>query len=143
MNFGKVLDGWEKEGGALNEALEAWLDAHEVVNKDAAQAEAVAGGAARAQRLRGRASEARLDLHGKTGDEAWRALEDFFGCARALGLEKVLLIHGKGKHSKGGGAVLGELCRVYVAQCPFALESGHPDDADGGAGATWVALDGL
>jgi DNA-nicking Smr family endonuclease len=142
MDFGKTLDRWERgSAGDTNAALAAWLDAHGVEDKDAgAAAGAAEGRAERARRVKEKAPDARLDLHGKTADEAWRALEDFFGFARARRLEKVLLIHGKGRHSKAGG-VLKEICRVYVKQCPFARESGQPDDADGGAGATWVALD--
>ncbi|MDR3301761.1 MAG: Smr/MutS family protein [Spirochaetaceae bacterium] len=156
MNFGEILDRWEKghsvsaasaaaakkpvkEAHNAQAALRSWLDSYGVTDKDAAEQSNAHDPAERRQRLKGKAPEARLDLHGKTGDEAWRALEDFFRGARARNLEKVLLIHGKGNHSKDG-AVLKELCRVYIEQCPFAGASGHPDANDGGSGATWVIL---
>jgi DNA-nicking Smr family endonuclease len=154
MDFGKILDSWErgrggsgrtdKKGGGRDgqqarEALKSWLDANPVLDKDSAGTEKHRNAAEQRQRLRNKAPSARIDLHGKTGDEAWQALEDFFRAVTARGLEKVLIVHGKGNHSKNG-AVLKDLCRVFIEQCPAAGESGHPDAAGGGSGATWVIL---
>jgi DNA-nicking Smr family endonuclease len=154
MNFGEILDLWERgrggggktaknsdgeDGQKARDALASWLDANPVVDKDSKSTKNRQNAAERRQRLRNQAPSARLDLHGKTGDEAWRALEDFFRMAATRKLEKVLIVHGKGNHSKNG-AVLKDLCRVFIEQCPEAGESGHPGVDDGGTGATWVIL---
>jgi len=91
------------------------------------------------KRLLYKKPDAILDLHGLTQDEAWDKLDDFFRKSRARGLEKVLLIHGKGNHSKNEG-VLKELCRKYVEHCNFAGASGRNSASNGGSGATWVLL---
>ena len=91
------------------------------------------------RRLLNKKPDAVLDLHGQTQEEAWESLDDFFRKSRARGLEKVLLIHGKGNHSKNEG-VLKELCRKYVEHCPFAGTSGRNSASNGGSGATWVLL---
>ncbi|MCL2478142.1 MAG: Smr/MutS family protein [Treponema sp.] len=83
--------------------------------------------------------DAYIDLHGLIQEEAWDNLDEFFKRSRSKGFEKVLVIHGKGNHSKSEG-VLGELCRKYIEQCPFAGTSGHNSGAKGGSGATWVLL---
>jgi DNA mismatch repair protein MutS2 len=37
-----------------------------------------------------------IDLRGKTGDEAWSAVDKYFDEAQLAGFSKVRLIHGKG-----------------------------------------------
>jgi DNA-nicking Smr family endonuclease len=154
MDFGEILDLWERgrgaggknakniggdDGRSARDALNSWLDANPVVDKDAGSTENRLNAAERRQRLRSQPPDARLDLHGKTGDETWQILEDFFRMAVSRKLEKVLIVHGKGNHSKNG-AVLKDLCRIFIEQCPEAGESGHPGVDDGGTGATWVIL---
>ncbi|MDR2864264.1 MAG: Smr/MutS family protein [Spirochaetaceae bacterium] len=154
MDFGRILERWEhdrlggpvfspkagiKDARNINDFLSSWLDTHPVQNKDADTPEASRRESGRRKILRSKAPDASLDLHGKTREEAWRALDDFFRAAQARNLEKVLLIHGKGNHSKDG-AILKEFCRVYIEQCEFAGESGYPPASDGGSGATWVLL---
>jgi DNA-nicking Smr family endonuclease len=141
MDFGKVLNKWEgRENGLqaknVNDVLAKWLDSHDVENKDVNQDETLSE---KKQRLKSMAPEARIDLHQKTADEAWIALDDFFRAANACHLKKVLVIHGKGNHSKGR-YILKDLCRKYIEQCPFAGENGHPESKHGGSGATWVIL---
>jgi DNA-nicking Smr family endonuclease len=141
MDFGKVLDKWEGRGEnhqpkKANDALRRWLDSHDIENKDANITESLPE---KKQRLKTMPPEARIDLHQKTADEAWAALDDFFYMANMHQLKKVLVIHGKGNHSKGG-SILKELCRKYIEQCPFTGESGHPESKYGGSGATWVIL---
>jgi DNA-nicking Smr family endonuclease len=50
--------------------------------------------------------QAELDLHGKTSAEASMSLKSFIESSRRMGLEQVLIISGKGNHSKEGKAVL-------------------------------------
>jgi DNA-nicking Smr family endonuclease len=116
--------------------LTAWLRLNPVYDKDA---ERETSAAERRRRLLVRRPDAVLDLHGLTRDEAWIALESFFRDSRRKGFEKLLVIHGKGNHSNGGG-ILKEICRTFIERCPFAGESGHGKAADGASGATWVIL---
>jgi DNA-nicking Smr family endonuclease len=120
--------------------LEAWLRANGVYDKDAEAETARADDAgARRRRLLAKTADAVLDLHGLTRNEAWTALDTFFGSSRRRGYEKILVIHGKGNHSRGE-TVLSETVRTFIERCPFAGESGRGRAAMGGSGATWVLL---
>jgi DNA-nicking Smr family endonuclease len=87
--------------------------------------------------------EAELDLHGKTRDEAERALDAFIAEAQAAGRRCVLVIHGRGLNSGGAGPVLGEAVHHHLgagraarAVLAHALAPPHA----GGDGATLVLL---
>jgi DNA-nicking Smr family endonuclease len=134
MNFGLILDQWERLGmplaeGALgynkDKELDAWRESP----------------SQRRRRLLRKPPDGTIDLHGLTQDEAWDALCGFFDSARARGLEKVLIIHGKGN---GGGpetsGVLKNITRSFIERCSFAGESGQSAAPRGGAGSTWVLL---
>jgi DNA-nicking Smr family endonuclease len=129
------------EGGEMdyNNILNKWLDKNGVNDKDAESAETKANPADRRRRLLRKESDASLDLHNLTQDEAWQALDTFFRAGKQQGFEKLLVIHGKGNHS-GSEAVLKDLTRKYIENCPFAGESGHGPSAAGGSGTTWVLL---
>jgi hypothetical protein len=119
--------------------LTAWLRINGVRDKDAeAEGEAIPP-AERRRRLLDKRPDAVIDLHGQTRDEAWESLESFFRAGRQRGLEKVLIVHGKGNHS-GSEAVLKRMVRDFVERCPFAGESGSGGAAYGGGGSTWVLL---
>ena len=87
--------------------------------------------------------QAHLDLHGLTRDEARDALERFLKESIALGRNSVLVVHGRGKGSPDGKAVLrnavhswlrrGALGRLVVAYTTARA-------VDGGGGATYVLL---
>jgi DNA-nicking Smr family endonuclease len=138
MDFGKILDQWDKRGGP-------------VYDKDA-DSSALTGNlpdrrgssAIRRKKLLRKSPEATLDLHGLNQDEAWNALTVFFNDAKNKGLEKVLVIHGKGNHAGEGGreqtGVLKKMVRDFVERCPFAGESGFNNGREGGEGASWVLL---
>ena len=83
--------------------------------------------------------EAVIDLHGCTRDEAWSRLESFFADCRRRGLQKVLIIHGKGTHSDGGSVLL-QVVKQFLEQNRHAGESGLSRKEDGGSGSTWVLL---
>ena len=119
--------------------LTAWLRVYGIPDKDAEIAEAAVPPAKRRRRLRTKKADATLDLHGLTGDEAWIALEEFFRAVQQQGLEKLLIIHGKGLHSEKD-AVLKRIVRDFIERCPFAGESGQGEASGGGSGATWVLL---
>lgn len=120
---------------------ELWLERYGV---DPAIAEADEAGRARPlsrREIDAMPVDAALDLHGMTGVEAEAALAAFFHDARARRCSKVLIVHGKGLHSKGE-AVLGRLVARWLERRPEAGRHGHPDRSQGGDGATWVLLKG-
>ena len=125
MDFAQILAEWDKRA-----PQKAVLDKDDEIQGEKEN---------RRQRLLNKKPDALIDLHGQTQEEAWENLDEFFRKSRARGHEKVLLIHGKGNHSKNEG-VLRELCRKYIELCPFAGESGRNSASKGGSGTTWVLL---
>jgi len=89
-------------------------------------------------------AEARLDLHGRSREEALRALERFLELARGDGKRCVLVIHGRGAHSRDDAPVLKPLVWHWLATAPaaaaavLAFVSARP--AEGGDGATRLLL---
>jgi DNA-nicking Smr family endonuclease len=119
--------------------LTVWLETHEVHDKDASLETSVERPWERRRRLMHARADAVIDLHGLNREEAWKALEHFFGYSKRQGLEKLLIVHGKGNHS-GSPSVLTQLVKTFIERCPFAGESGHGQAAVGGTGVTWVLL---
>jgi len=158
MDFGEILNQWEqgdyksgKEGGNTGGAsddfqkqarktvhpIDAWLRTNKIIDKDALADPDQDSAAERRRRLRLKKPDDQIDIHGLTRDEAWTALGHFFMNSRDRGLEKVLIIHGKGNHSQDK-AVLKHCVRDFLEQCTFAGESGQGET--GGSGSTWVLL---
>jgi len=84
-----------------------------------------------------------LDLHGMTRDEAKAAVDAFLRKARSGGKRCVLLVHGRGLHSKDQLPVLKEALRAWLASARLArhvLAFATARPADGGAGAIYVLL---
>ena len=88
--------------------------------------------------------EARLDLHGRSRDEALAALDRFLVLARESGKRCVLVIHGRGAHSSDDAPVLKPLVWRWLAASSasassvLAFASARP--AEGGDGATRILL---
>lgn len=89
--------------------------------------------------LRRMEPQERIDLHGMFCDSAERALRLFLYSAHKRGLNKVLIIHGKGNHSSGG-PVLKDMVKRVLEKSPYAGETGTPGREMGGSGATWVLI---
>jgi DNA-nicking Smr family endonuclease len=141
MDFGSILDEWDKRtGGYSAEKAGGRAAAEDTVLDDSASGGHKARAAERRRLLRKR-PDAVLDLHNLTRDEAWTVMDGFFRSARDQRLEKLLIIHGKGNHSEGE-AVLKRASREFIERCPFAGESGHSGVRNGGTGSTWVLLKG-
>jgi DNA-nicking Smr family endonuclease len=145
MDFGNILEKWENRNPGISHnkdnPLESWLHANDVRDKDSEPGTGKRVASESRRRLRAKKAEASIDIHGLTQGEAWTALEQFFAKARKQHMKKILVIHGKGNHSKGG-AVLGQTVRSFIEGCPFAGESGYEKGNGGGRGATWVLLKG-
>ena len=166
-NFGDILDEWDRISGKpygkkqikkderpnkenhktlIKEEnkkkinpMELWLRRYGIEDKDAQESLNRIDSAKERKILRDMRHEAEIDLHGMTRDEAETALNVFFENSIRRGLKKILIIHGKGNHS-GGGAVLAPFVRSYLEKHKRAGETGHPKNADGGTGSTWVIL---
>ncbi|MDR2258745.1 MAG: Smr/MutS family protein [Treponema sp.] len=130
MNFGDILDQWDKKTGGFKAEGKKDADQPRIPAETAAE---------RRRRLLSKRADAVIDLHGLTRDEAWSSLDTFFHDGKQRGFEKLLIIHGKGNHSQGE-AVLSRTAREFIERCPFAGESGYGTAALGGTGATWVIL---
>lgn len=144
MDFDKILSRWEKRKKQAGESdLGKWIDQYppqqknieeetEGVHRNAAAAE-------RRRRLRALKPQRQIDLHGFTASEAVKRADHFLQDSRRDGLRKVLIIHGKGKHSKRE-PVLARAIRTYIQRSPHAGEFGEPTQDYGGSGAIWVIL---
>jgi DNA-nicking Smr family endonuclease len=89
------------------------------------------------------AVQGHIDLHGMTRDEAKGAVDAFLKQARQAGKRCVLLVHGRGIHSKDQMPILKEALKTWLATARFgrhvlAFATARP--ADGGAGAIYVLL---
>jgi DNA-nicking Smr family endonuclease len=89
------------------------------------------------------AVRAHLDLHGTTRREAKHLVDRFFEKQRALGHRCLLIVHGRGLHSRDGIPVLKESLRSWllhgrIARFVLAFCSARP--VDGGMGAVYVLL---
>lgn len=129
------------QSGPIRDSLLSWLDDHGVEDKDGLGPD-LADSREReneARRIRDLRPQARLDLHGYSAVDAEKALEAFLQGAARAGLEKVLVVTGKGVHSKGE-PVLGKTARRVLEASPFAGRFGLADPEDGGSGALWVIV---
>ncbi len=89
------------------------------------------------------AVQGHVDLHGLTRQEAKRSVEQFLRSSRGAGKRCVLVVHGRGIHSKDQLPVLKEALRAWLSTARFsrhvlAFATARP--ADGGAGAVYVLL---
>ena len=154
MDFGKILEDWEngnvspqspgknagkgKNGPSsdFGSILEEYghIDKDEIIDRS----KSPVPGEGR-QKLKRMPSERTLDLHGCTVAEAQHQLDYFLRKAQHDKLKKVLIIHGKGKHSPEG-SVLREAVRKYLQESSLVGETGKPKRNDGGDGATWAVI---
>ncbi|HTP49137.1 MAG TPA: Smr/MutS family protein [Anaeromyxobacteraceae bacterium] len=84
-----------------------------------------------------------LDLHGMSRAEARTAANAFLREARRKGKRCVLLVHGRGLHSRDQVPVLKEALRSWLATARFGrhvLAFATARAEDGGAGAVYVLL---
>jgi DNA-nicking Smr family endonuclease len=89
------------------------------------------------------AVQGHVDLHGLTRGEAKAAVDDFLRKARGAGKRCVLVVHGRGLHSKDQLPVLKDALKTWLASARFArhvLAYATARPSDGGAGAVYVLL---
>lgn len=139
MDFAKILDEWEKTGrstGSTNNWFESdgFWDSY-----DKGEEEREDDKVKRRECLRSMAPESEIDLHGLSVEEALLNLDRFLREASRRGLRKVLIIHGKGNHSKEGPVLPGAV-HDFLRSSPLAGETGIATRDKGGRGATWVIV---
>lgn len=132
MDFGKILDQWEKSHGDIDppETEREIFDLNDGQHRQK--------GLER-KKLKTMKPQARLDLHGQTAEEAELLLDIFIRDSVRQGLSKVQIIHGKGNHTPAE-PVLPRLVRRYIEQSPHCGEFGYAQGNEGGKGAVWVTL---
>lgn len=89
------------------------------------------------------ALQGHVDLHGLTREEARAAVDQFVAQSRTAGRRCVLIIHGRGQHSKDQLPVLKERVKAWlergrIAKAVLAFSTARP--CDGGLGAVYVLL---
>ena len=134
MNFGDILDKWERRKPRTERSPDDGT-----YNKDVDKEKDKLNSVENRRRLKSKKPDDVLDIHGLSRDEAWVSLDSFFVRAKNSGFEKLRIIHGKGNHSEGE-SVLGRTVRDFIEQCPNAGASGYEKAPGGGTGATWVLL---
>lgn len=141
MDFDEIYDRWEKKGSKKNKASKGdWLNAYpppENTKNEYSEYPTDLGNERR--RLRTMKPQATLDLHGYTTNEAKQLIDQFLKDSVGWGLQKVLIIHGKGNHSDNG-SVLPRFVADYLSTHPLAGENKLSDRNQGGSGARWVIL---
>lgn len=153
MDFEDILNEWEqgrrrnsssrgktsrKKKNPVSGAMQKWLDSHGVEDKDAPRG--------RENRRPGEQSHPRswpidkkIDLHGLTAEEAEAYLDGVVSDCLRRGWRKVLIIHGKGLHSKGGG-VLRDVVIRFIERDPRMGMWSPAAKQDGGSGALWTVI---
>jgi DNA-nicking Smr family endonuclease len=89
------------------------------------------------------AVQGHVDLHGMKRDEAKQEVERFLRSSRNAGKRCVLVVHGRGLHSKDQLPVLKDALRSWLSTARFArhvLAFATARPVDGGAGAVYVLL---
>ncbi|GAO04214.1 Smr/MutS family protein [Anaeromyxobacter sp. PSR-1] len=89
------------------------------------------------------AVQGHVDLHGLTRAEAKQAVDAYLRGARQAGKRCVLVVHGRGLHSKDQLPVLKDALKTWLASARFArhvLAFATARPVDGGAGALYVLL---
>ena len=87
--------------------------------------------------------EARLDLHGRTQDQAHDALRDFIQESRMARRRCVLVITGKGSVASGKGGVLRQMVPRWLNEPTLRrhiIAITNAPESSGGTGALYVLL---
>jgi hypothetical protein len=125
----------------IRRAQSAWLDRYGVPDEARRDSDVPVNSPPPKRELARLPIDGTIDLHGMTVPDAVASLELFFTRAEASAWRKVLIVHGKGIHSKDG-PILMDTVRRWLERRPSAGRSGPADAELGGGGATWVLLKG-
>ena len=145
-NFADILNEWEgkkkvkvtqeKKAEKIHLNLNNWLQTHEIEDKDSL---CPSLHEERQISYKKMPLDAKIDLHGNTKEEAIKRLIIFFDKAVRKKYKKVLIIHGKGKHSLSE-SVLSQVVKDFLEKHPNAGQQKKAKNKEGGSGATWVII---
>ena len=142
-SFGDILSQWDRQQQKrsskrprAHRALEEFLDEHPPPVDLDPERNGVVGRSVAPKDL---PIEDTLDLHGMTRAEAEARTESFIQDASRRGLGKVLVIYGKGLHSRDGAVLRSSIHRMLQDHA-LTGAMGTPDRRDGGSGAVWVVI---
>ncbi|MBN2440363.1 MAG: Smr/MutS family protein [Spirochaetales bacterium] len=142
MDFGEILDNWENRKTDKKQKMADYLDKYLPDESSKQEKERNQKnenpGKARAQRLK-TPPQRTLDLHGMRIKEAIQAVDKFLSTCKKDGIKKVLIIHGKGNHSREP-FILARKIKEHIQKSPLTGEWGIPDKHSGGSGAIWVLI---
>ena len=82
----------------------------------------------------------RFDVHGMTAEAAAAAVRQFVAGSSRRGHRCVCIVHGRGRRSPGGIAVLKARVRHDLRSHPAVLAYADAPRSDGGSGAVYVLL---
>lgn len=136
---------YRDECAALHESLhgEPLLDLHLEGGDEASWLRTGLSRAILRDLRRGRwVTQASLDLHGCTRDEARTQVRDFLAESARQGLRCVRIVHGKGLGSPGREPVLKKLVFGWLPQQRNVMAFCQARGAEGGAGAVAILLSG-
>lgn len=85
-------------------------------------------------------SEARLDLHRMTVEKARHEVFEFIRQSVAYDLRSVMIVHGKGNHSRSSGAMLKSYVNQWLPDMPEVQAFASAQPHHGGVGAVYVLL---
>jgi len=139
----KPLEAAREERKKTGDYMNHWLAVHGVSDKDerseSGESDDKRSRMEEADRIKRMRPQAVLDLHGKTAAEADALIVDFLLSSSRSGLEKVLVIHGKGLHSTNEH-IMTDVVRRALESNGLAGSFGPADRDQGGRGATWVRI---
>lgn len=146
MNFGSILEEWEKQKRPGKEKKQRY-DFGKIIDKypplqrkdEKGYEDAKKQAVKRREFLRKLKPQDILDLHGLKTADALAALYAFITKSRNRGFKKVLIIHGKGIHSTNG-PVLHRVVIDFLEKNKSTGEFGSAEREYGGKGALWVIL---
>ena len=157
MDFGDILEQWDSmetkkanskqinrdssQNTQKANPMDIWLRRYGVQDKDANSSEQEKSTLPRGG-YKNLPIEGKIDLHGLTKEEAWEALKIFINDSVAKGKRKLLIVHGKGNHRLESQNIcpLAETVRLFIETDSRLGASGHPENKQGGKGATWVII---
>lgn len=125
------------------QADNALADALQMVDKDAIvvfKRPGVQDGVFKKLRLGKYESQARLDLHGLTVEQARREVYQFIQDCMQYELRVVTLVHGKGTRSSGGQALLKSHAVHWLEQIEQVMAFHSAQPQHGGNGALYILL---
>ena len=134
MDFGKILDHWEKK--SKNSCQDSLYPNKDEFNTGNILTQSFGKSLKALKKMR---PQDTLDLHGLTSSEAETELKKFLSESRNRGYTKVCVIHGKGIHSNGE-SILNKVVDNVLRDYPYTGKTGFSQQREGGKGSRWITF---